>query len=99
MEERIAGAVVLVLFLILPTYTAWAHPNWKGVVLGGLTLWLFLFLAFAFILGRYGGGGPAAMGVGVWVLGGWFPSMFYSLCVAGIRSAWRKGNSSDTPGG
>jgi hypothetical protein len=93
MDERIVTAVMLVLPLILPTYTAWAHPNWKGVLLGGVTLWLFLLLAIAFLIGRYGSGGPGGIGLALWMVGGWFPSLVYCLFVAGIRSALRQGKS------
>ena len=86
MEEPIITAILLIAPFVLPSYTAWTHPNWKGVLVGALTLWLFLFLSQVFLIGRYGTGGPAGFMLVLWFWGGWLLSGIYCTVVASVRS-------------
>jgi hypothetical protein len=90
MEELIFTALGLLLPPIIPTLTAWSHPNWKGVILGALTLWVFVILAEVFLLGRYGTGGPGGIGLVLWVIGGLPVSVIYCWTVLKIRRATKK---------
>ena len=80
--ESLVTFVVLFVALVIPTYTGWKHANWKGVLVGAVTLWIFLFMAGAFLIGRYGTGGPAGIGLWLWALTGWLWSGGYCFVVA-----------------
>jgi hypothetical protein len=85
MEELIVTVLALLLPPIIPTLTAWSHPNWKGVVLGALTLWIFMALGEALVVGRYAGEGPAGLLLVLWVLAGLPVSLVYCWVVLKIR--------------
>lgn len=90
MKELLVTIVVLIVPFFIPTYTAWTHPNWKGVLLGAVTLWAFLFLAMAFLIVSYGTGGPAAVMLGLWVLLGWLVSALYCGLISLISKERKK---------
>ena len=90
MEEKIIVISILALTPILPTYTAWKHPNKKGVILSALTLWIFFFLAWVFLLNIYGTGGPAGALAGLWMITGWLWSGIYCSIISAIRRAVKK---------
>lgn len=93
-HERMELLVIVVVFLatlVIPTYAAWKHPNWKGVLLGALTLWIFMILAQAFLIGQYGTGGPAGAVYVIWLLTGWLWSAGYCLVVAVLSHLLKKG--------
>ena len=85
MGELIVVFIGLLFPFVIPTYSAWTHPNWKGVVLGAVTLWLFLFFALVLLIDRYGTGGPAALMTGLWALTGWLWSILYCALVCVVR--------------
>ena len=84
MEEPLIVISIYVLVLLVPTYTAWTHPNWKGILLGTLTLWAFWSLAQLFLIGRYGTGGPAGVLLVLWLLTGWLWSAGYCSVVCWV---------------
>ncbi len=90
MEENLATLIVWGISFAIPTYTVWTHPNWKGVLLGALTLWIYFLLSGVFLIGRYGTGGPAAAGALLWMVAGWLPSGFYCLVVLMVSHAFRR---------
>jgi hypothetical protein len=87
MEEPIVTFLALLLPFIIPTLTAWKHPNWKGILLGALTLWIFLALALTLLLGRYGTEGPGGAIFALWILGGLPISAIYCGGVRALRRA------------
>src|SRR5262245_43155164 len=87
--ESLVTFVVLFATFVIPTYTVWKYPNWKGVLLGALTLWIFLFLAVAFLIGQYGTGGPAGIGLWLWALTGWLWSGGYCFVVVLVSRSRR----------
>ena len=72
------------------TYIAWKHPNWKGAVCGAVTLWVYLFMSGTFLIGRYGTGGPAGIGLLLWAYTGWLWSWGYCSLVGLVSSSRRR---------
>ena len=76
------------------TYIACKHPNWKGAVCGAVTLWVYLFMSGTFLIGRYGTGGPAGIGLLLWTYTGWFWSGGYCGSLVCLASSNRRRSGS-----
>ncbi len=85
MEELLVTGVVLIFPFASAGFIAWSHANWKGALIGALTLWLFLFLGLVLLAGRYSEGGPGGAMVVLWMVSGWLFSGFFCVSVAGLR--------------
>jgi hypothetical protein len=85
MQELLITMTLLLFPFVIPMYTVWTHPNWKGVLLSAFVLWIFMTLAEVFLIGHYGTGGPAGLGLVIWIVLGLpfsavFCMIFLGLC-------------------
>ena len=87
-EEVIVTMISLAFPFLIPTYTVWKHPNWKGFLLGALALYGFMLMAIHFLLGRYPSGGPGGLAFPLWLVTGWLWSAVYCALLWSLRTAF-----------
>jgi hypothetical protein len=85
MEEMVVFIAVVLISWGLPFYISWSHPNWKGWLIGLLTLWIFFLMGQVLLLGRYGSGGPGGAMMLLWLIGGWAVSAIFCGLVVTVR--------------
>jgi len=87
-EELIVTTICLAFPFLIPTYTVWNHPNWKGFLLGTLTLYGFMLMAIYFLLERYLPGSLGGLAYPLWLVTGWLWSAMYCALVLSLRIAF-----------
>jgi hypothetical protein len=86
MEELFVTAAVYLFCFCVAGFVVWQHPNWKGLIAGTITLYIYVFMGIALVVGRYcveGIGG--AIFIPLWVLGGIPMSCAFSFAVRAAR--------------
>ncbi len=90
MKDLLITAAALLVPFVIPCLTIWSHPNWKGVLLASITLWIFVGLSEIFLVAHYDSGGPAVAMFAVWVVGGLPASLILFAIAAWGRRRFRK---------
>lgn len=85
MEELLVTGAVYLFCPSVAGFIVWQHPNWKGLIASTITLYIFLFMGIALLVGRYSGEGPGGLLILLWMLGGLPMSCVFSFVVRAVK--------------